>query len=572
MRHEDKIAHLRKELEKEKVDGFLIPRADEYQGEFVPPCAERLKWISGFTGSAGIAIVLKERAVVMSDGRYTIQLERQVDKDIFDTADSTKVSIEDWIADNSDEGDIIGYDPMLHPPKQIQKLIDKGLKLKSVQNLVDRVWFDRPKQPCAPILIFPDKFAGVSLKAKLDKVAKELKKKKAAACILTLPDSICWLLNIRGSDIPCTPAVLAYAIVYADGSPCQLIIDPHRIHEGLRAHFGDLVMPVSGNILEGALDDLSERLPDSNVLLDFTHTPIWFKDACEARNIRLIDAPDPCIRPKSIKNTAEIAALKRAHKIDALALCKFLFWLDTLGAPGKASEVEIGEKIDHFRSESTAYRGESFPAIVGFGSNGAIVHYRATPERFDYVDDENLILIDSGGQYFEMHGIAAGTTDITRTVAVGNPSDEMKERFTLVLKGHINLALAHFPAGTTGAQIDTFARAPLWAAGLDFAHGTGHGVGCYLGVHEEAASISPRGKKPLEAGMLLSNEPGYYKTDGYGIRIENLVLVVEKGKNHDTGEVILGFETVSFAPIDRRLIVTEMLGDAEKEWLNTYHG
>jgi Xaa-Pro aminopeptidase len=556
--YQDRLAALRLTFEAEGVDGFIIPRADEYQGEYVPDCADRLRWICGFTGSAGYAIVLKDRAGVFSDGRYTIQLKQQIDPALFVTGDSTKQSAGEWLIATVPDA-VIGYDPRLHTTRDIRALEEKGVKVKPVsRNLIDVVWSDRPDAPSSNVEIFPLEYAGLSAREKLDQVAGILKARGIDAALITLPDSIAWLLNVRANDIPHIPVPLSTAIVYADAT-IDWFIDEARVGSDVRASFGNRVSLIEPKELERSI----ERLKSKKILIDERRAGQWFIDVLNAGNVENVDLKDPCIALKAKKNEVEKASMRNAHIRDGVAITKFLCWFDRNGAG--TTEIEVEQKLAAFRNESPLCRDSSFDTIAGFGANGAIVHYRASPETNKTIEKGNLLLLDSGAQY------ADGTTDITRTIAVGTPSEDMKRHFTLVLKGHIALASARFPAGTTGAQVDVFARTPLWQAGLDYAHGTGHGVGVYLSVHEESASISPRGFDALEEGMILSNEPGYYLEGEYGIRIENLVLVKKDGVCADTGKDMLSFETLTLAPMDPVLVDFDLLTSPEKEWLKAYH-
>ena len=547
------------------LDGFIVPKADEYQGEFVAPYAERLKWLTGFTGSAGVAIVLQNKACVLTDGRYRIQITGQIDNDIFAAGDSIKTGLHGWLLTHAEKGSKIGYDPWLHTPNQVQKLKEECPEIELIpvkHNLIDEIWLNQPEKPRGRVEIFPQSLAGASLKEKKARVAENIKAAGAQAAMITLPDSIAWLLNVRGSDIEYIPSVLSYAVVFADeAEPVWWIVDQAKVGADVRA-YGD------GAFKLATLEDL-QSIKASPIMFDCAHSPEYFHTQLLAQGQEIIDKKDPCIDLKALKTDAEVEAIKKAHIIDALALTKFLHWLDKTVQRKEITETDVADQLQKFRAENSAYKGPSFATISGFGSNGAIVHYRADDQTNKTLEEGSLLLVDSGGQYCEND--AAGTTDITRTIVIGQPSDEMRRNFTLVLKGHIALAMAKFPAGTTGAQIDTLARQPLWNEGLDYAHGTGHGVGCYLAVHEEAASISPKGTESFKSGMLISNEPGYYKDGAYGIRIENLVLVKEAGQCADTGGQMLRFETVSFVPIDRRLIDVKMLNVQERDWLNDYH-
>lgn len=561
-----KISALRTVIEDHGLDGYIVPKADEFQGEFVAPYAERLKWLTDFTGSAGIAVVLKDKACVLSDGRYTLQLDAQVDRAVFDTADSVKTGAHGWLEDNADEGYVIGFDPMLFTVDQIESIEEKSPKvvLKPVEgNLIDKVWFDQPEKPMGQVVLFNEQIAGKAVREKKAEIAGIVRQHEAQACILTMPDSISWLLNVRGSDIDFIPSVLSYAIVYADeAKPVSWIIDQEKLEQDVLNAL-DVIVEVKGF-------DCLDELQSGTVLLDPSSAPLWFKRDLERRQVEVKNIKDPCVKPKAAKTVSEYDAIKKAHIADGIALVKFLRWLDLNTPAEDVTELDAEAKLYEFRKEHDAFKGASFPTIAGYGPNGAIVHYRSSEKTNIPLNGGSLFLVDSGGQYYDGTDIA-GTTDITRTIAIGEPSSEMVERNTLVLQGHIAVAQARFPQGTTGAQVDTLARQPLWSEHLDFAHGTGHGVGCYLAVHEEAANISPRGKTAFEAGMLISNEPGYYKSNEYGIRIENLIYVRETGQTNSNGTAMLDFETVSYAPIDVRLIDVSLLSKQEKGWLNRYH-
>ena len=562
----EKLKALRAELKNQDVAGFIVPRADEYQGEFVAPYAERLAWITGFTGSAGVAVILDDKVLVQSDGRYTLQLKQEVDQSCYEISDMIKEPLENWLNENA-KGKVIGYSPWLHTPAQIERLSKAGVVLKPLEsNPLDTIWSAQPIRGSSQIEIFPEAISGLSVAAKKAYIEDCLKEAGAQSCILSLPDSICWLLNMRGADIPCTPAILSYAVIYADGRPIDWVIEPSRLPENIHQAMAEIFTCKAPEYLP----DLMTHLPEP-VMIDESHAPIWFKQSLELLSKEVIAKADPCIAPKACKTEREAEAMKKAHEIDALALVKFMHWLDA-HAQNK-TECEIADKLLEFRKQNPAFRDESFPAICGFASNGAIIHYRAQEKSCAKIQGQGLLLLDSGAQYLDAENAIAGTTDITRTMAIGGaPTAEEKLRFTQVLKGHIAVARARFPYGSVGAQIDALARAPLWADGVDFAHGTGHGVGCYLAVHEEAASISPRGKTAFEAGMIISNEPGYYKAGAFGIRTENLILTKDSEQLCDgTGAAMLEFETISFAPFDRKLIDIALLNDDERTWLNDYH-
>lgn len=562
----EKLFALRAQLEKDEVDGFIVPRTDEYQNEFLPECAERLAWLTGFSGSAGFAVILPEIAGVLSDGRYTIQLKQQVNADLYETGDSTRITLADYLLHEAKAGQVIGYDAKLHSARQIEileeKLKEKNIRLKSLDiNPIDRIWSDRPDEPAAKVEIFPEQYAGRSSAEKRMALAQFIKDQNVKAAIITLPDSIAWLLNIRGQDVAHNPVALSYAILHDDGK-VDWFISRAKIGREVSWQIGNTVEIFEPSEIEGRIALLANE--DARpVMLDTQKSSKYFSDLLRKYKILTREGKDPCIVPKSVKTVAEQEAMIAAHVRDGAAVTKFLYWLST-NAVG-FNEVEIADKLEDFRKVDPLHRDSSFETICGWAANGAIVHYRAEKDTAATVSGSGLLLIDSGAQY------ADGTTDITRTVAIGEPTAEMKERFTRVLKGHIALASARFPQGTTGAQLDSLARQALWQAGLDYAHGTGHGVGCYLSVHEEAASISPRGTEAVLPGMIISNEPGYYKEGEYGIRIENLILCIETGDKTEDGRELLKFETLTLAPIDLMLVDFDLLTDFDCQWLNVYH-
>ncbi len=561
-----KLTALRAQMNSHKVQAYLIPRADEYMGEFVAEYAERLRYITGFTGSAGLAIIMEDTAFALSDARYTLQIAGQVEQEFFQTGDYITTPPHQWISKNMEEESTVGYDPHLHTASQISRLQEslqeKKITLKPIsENLVDKIWDKQPAIPQGKVSLFSDKIAGQSTQQKIEAIQKSCLHKDGNI-ILTLPDSIAWLLNIRGNDTEYIPQVLSTAILNLKTGTVQWFVHPAKVPDEVQLYHGDIVENHAPHDLEEVLKSRTGA-----VYLDFQKAPIWYKSILEQSNTpTLINQKDPCILLKSQKTPAEQEAIRQAHIIDGAALVKFFHWLESAENIG---ELDAAKKLKDFRRKHPAYKGNSFPTICGFGTNGAIVHYRATEENNAPIGKDNLLLIDSGAQYYCDE--FAGTTDITRTIPIGTPSAAMKKHFTLVLKGHIALASAKFPQGTTGAQIDTYARRPLWEHNIDYNHGTGHGVGCYLAVHEESAGISPRGTEALLPGMFLSNEPGYYEENAYGIRIENLVLVKEIGKNTMTNISMLGFETLSYAPIDSAAIDSALLSKEERDWLNEYH-
>ena len=561
-----RLSALRGEFARRGIDGFLVPRADEHQGEYVPKRAERLSWLTGFTGSAGMAVVLTGKAAIFVDGRYTLQVRNQTDTSLFETLDLMNDGAANWIEANLPKGAKLGYDPWLHTQAGVERLkisVERagGTLVALDSNPLDAVWPDQPGPPRARAVPHPIALAGETSQSKRARLAEDLKKRAADAAVLTLPDSVCWLLNIRGADVPHTPFVLAFAILNADAS-VDLFLDAKKGSPELLQHLGNEVRVRAPEEFGLALDGFKSK----TVLADPVWGAAYIFQRLERAGAKIIRASDPCQLPKACKNEAELAGTRRAHIRDGQALSRFLAWFAQEAPKGRLTEIDTVEKLESFRAATGALKDVSFDSISGAGPNGAIVHYRVTNKTNRRIEPGQLFLIDSGAQFVD------GTTDVTRTVAVGAPSPEMRDRFTRVLKGHIQLALARFPEGTNGAQLDAFARRPLWDAGLDYGHGTGHGVGSYLSVHEGPQSISPRGVgQPLKAGMICSNEPGYYKTGEYGIRIENLVVVRELSGIPGAEKKMLGFETITMAPIDLDLVDPAMLTAEEKAWLNAYH-
>jgi len=562
-----RLAALRNELARRELAGFVVPRADEHQGEYVPPRAERLAWITGFTGSAGVAIVLASKAALFVDGRYTLQAPAQIDTDSFEVRHVVEQPPETWLAGQLVAGDRLGIDPRLHTvdgAARLRKALEPvGAELVACgDNPLDAVWTDQPAPPLAPVRPQELRFTGLDSAGKRQAIGAAVAAAGADAVVLTQPDSIAWLLNIRGGDVPRTPLPLSFATVDREGR-VELFIDRRKLTAGLERHLGNGVSVSPPDALGPALDGLGAA--GLRVQIDFGSASLWVHDRLVAAGAKLVRGDDPCALPKALKNAAELEGTKAAHRRDGGAVTRFLAWLDATAPGGAVDELSAAERLYAFRRENELFRDLSFDTISGAGANGAIVHYRSSPATNRRLEPGQLYLVDSGAQYLD------GTTDITRTVAIGNPSAEMRDRFTRVLKGHIALALARFPRGTTGSQLDTLARAALWQAGLDYDHGTGHGVGSYLGVHEGPQRISKLPNKvPLEPGMIVSNEPGYYKTGAYGIRIENLVCVVEVDVA-GAERPMLGFETLTLAPIDRRLIDPALLAAAEIGWLDAYH-
>ncbi len=567
-----RLALLRAELARRELDGFLVPHADEHQGEYLPPRSHRLAWLTGFTGSAGLAVVLSDGAVIFVDGRYTLQVRDQVDAALFQPRHLIDQPPHSWLEENLSDGLRLGYDPWLHTRDQVASLEQAAAKAGAVlvpcpDNPLDHVWADQPPPPIAPIEPHQDVYAGRTSAEKRLALGQELAGKGAHSAVLTLPDSIAWLLNLRGADVSHTPLPLSFALLAADGT-VDWFVDRRKLAPGLEAHLGNGVALHPPEALGEKLDGLGSAA--GPVLADPATAAAWIFQRLEASGARVIEGADPCQLPKAKKNPVELDGIRAAHRRDGAALTGFLAWLDRTAAPraGKdgVSEIEAMDKLAWFRRQDPLFRDLSFDTIAGSGPNGAIVHYRVTEASNRRLDRGELFLVDSGAQYPD------GTTDVTRTVAIDGPSQEMRERFTLVLKGHIALATQRFPRGTTGSQLDTLARAALWQAGLDYDHGTGHGVGHYLGVHEGPQRISKAPNKvPLEPGMVVSNEPGYYKTGAYGIRIENLVTVVESERRDGEERDMLCFETLTLAPIDLNLVEPSLLTPRETAWLDGYH-
>ena len=567
----DRLAALRQEMADRGIEGFLVPLSDAYQSESPPRNAQRLAWLTGFAGSAGMAVVLADQAAIFVDGRYTLQVRDQVDLGAFSACHLTEEPPADWIAANAPEGARIGYDPWLHTVDGLARIragCDRaGAELVPVEpNPLDTVWHDQPAEPIAPVEPHGSAFSGRNSADKRGDIAKALTDNGVAAAVLTAPDSIAWLLNIRGGDLPNTPVTLCFAIAAADGF-VALFMDPRKLPPKTAAHLGNDVMVRPIGEFGDALDALGAG--QSKVQVSANAAPSWVIDRLEAAGARIMRKPDPCALPKACKNATELAGTRAAHIRDGAALCRFLAWLAAEAPKGEVDELGAVDKLYECRAGGELFRGLSFETISGAGSNGAIVHYHSSPATNRKLQPGSLYLVDSGAQYLD------GTTDVTRTVAVGEPSDEMRDRFTRVLKGHIAIATASFPAGTSGGQLDILARQALWQVGLDFDHGTGHGVGSYLCVHEGPQRIAKRlADTPLRPGMILSNEPGYYKSGGYGIRIENLEIVraapLGRGGDGDAREM-LGFEALTLAPIDLALVDTAIMNIQEIDWLNAYH-
>ncbi|MDG4647673.1 aminopeptidase P family protein [Roseibacterium sp. SDUM158017] len=557
-----RVAALRAEMVRAGVDAFLVPRADRFQGEYVAPRDERLAWLTGFTGSAGFAVVLAESAAIFVDGRYRVQVRAQSDMDTFTPVDWPETKLETWLADMLPGGGVVAYDPWLHTAAEIERLNGalgrRQIALRPEANLVDRIWTDRPGPPEAPARSWPEAYAGLSAEAKLAAVAGDLADAGEDAALVTQPDSICWLLNLRGGDVGHTPLLHAMGLVHRSGR-LDLFVAPSKLAgiglpEGVTAH---------------PEEDLAARLAAATglVRVDRNSAPQAAVDALSKGTAEVVAGSDPCLLRKARKHPAEIAATTEAHLRDGAAFARFLRWFDETAPGGGLTEIDVVRALEGFRAETGALKDISFDTIAGAGPHGAIVHYRVTEGTNAPVVPGQLFLIDSGAQYED------GTTDITRTLPVGDVGEEERTAFTQVLRGMIAIHRARFPKGVAGAHLDALARAPLWAAGRDFDHGTGHGVGVYLGVHEGPQRLSRVSTVPLEPGMVLSNEPGYYREGAFGIRIENLVVVTEAPPlpGGDAARRMLAFETLTWAPIDRRLIRAGLLCAEERAWLDAYH-
>ncbi|MPZ58697.1 MAG: M24 family metallopeptidase [Rhizobiales bacterium] len=562
-----RVAALRAELIRRSLAGFIVPRSDRYQNEYVPPSEERLAWLTGFTGSAGAAIVLADRAAIFVDGRYTVQVRGQVDTSIFTVEHLVEAPPPAWIEANLPAGATLGYDPWLHTIEGAEKLrkacAAAGATLMATEsNPIDVIWDDRPAPPLGPLVPHALRYAGEDSASKLVRIGAEIARLRCDALVVSDPQSVAWVFNIRGADVEHTPLPLAFAVIPREGRPA-LYLDGRKLGNAVRH-----ALEAQADVREPA--DFARDV----AALGANHRTLRLDQATAADALaRLITeaggtisrGPDPIAAMKAVKNSVEIDGARAAQRRDGAAVVRFLAWFEREAPTGKLTEIDAVEALETFRRETGLLKDVSFPTIAGAGPNGAIVHYRVTRGTNRRIAPGELFLIDSGAQYED------GTTDITRTLIVGEPTAEMRDRFTRVLKGHITIARAVFPEGTTGAQLDSLARLSLWSAGLDFDHGTGHGVGSYLSVHEGPARISKLGTTVLKRGMILSNEPGYYKADAYGIRIENLVLVREAAPVTGAEITLNAFETLTLVPIERRLVDRTMLTAEETAWLDAYH-
>jgi Xaa-Pro aminopeptidase len=562
----DRLTRLRAELVRQSLDGFVLATGDEHLSEFIAPFSRRLAWLTGFTGTVASAVVLADKAAFFVDSRYTVLARELVDGADWSYQDVPRISPGDWLAAEAEPGARIGYDPMLHTRAAVRLIQDKltarGASLVPVDaNPVDRLWRDQPRRPATPMFIQPLELTGKTTADKRREVADWLAAIGADACVLVALDSIAWLFNVRGADIAVVPVNFAYAILHRDGM-ADLFVDEIKVGDPVRQHLGNSVRLVPYEAFLGALSELVGK----RISVDPARTPAAIDDALEKAGAEMREDRDPTVLARALKTQAEIDGARRAHVRDGAALTRFLHWLSIEAPMGGLDELSAAAKLNGFRRECEGFHSLSFDPISAAGPHGSMPHYWPSEASNIPIERDSLYLIDSGGQYPD------GTTDVTRTVAVGTPTVEMKDRFTRVLKGHIALDTAVFPAGTPGFQLDGFARRALWDAGLDYGHGTGHGVGAFLCVHEGPQLLAgvPRADEPLRAGMILSNEPGYYKPGAYGIRIENLMVVVER-QIVGAERPMLGFETLTMAPIDRTLIEPGLLTATELDWLDRYH-
>ncbi|RUN77013.1 aminopeptidase P family protein [Sphingomonas sp. TF3] len=564
-----RLVALRAQLAQDQLDGFVVPLTDEYMSEYVGAYAQRLAWLTGFQGSAGSAVVLAESAAILTDGRYTLQVREQVSADDWHYVAVPASNVARWLGEHAPAGGRIGYDPWLHTSAWVADaraaLATRGAELVAVErNPLDAVWADRPAPSTAVLTVQDEAHSGLGSAAKRAQIADWLTETKADAVVLTALDSIAWTLNLRGSDVAHTPVALAYAIVDADGT-ADLFVAPEKVTDAVRQHLGNAIRLHPRDAFADALQAFAGK----RIAADPERAVSAIFDSLTAGGATVLPLRDPVVLAKAIKNPVEIGGHRSASARDGAAVARFLRWVEAEAPKGGLTELSCVARLQEFREATGVLLDTSFDTISATGAHGASPHYHSTPESNAPLELGQLYLVDSGGQY------ADGTTDLTRVLPIGTPTDEMRDRFTRVLQGHIALATAVFPVGTTGGQLDSFARAPLWQIGLDYAHGTGHGVGAYLSVHEGPQRIAPPtypgggAAEPLRAGMILSNEPGYYKAGEYGIRIENLLLVEERPFAH--GVTMLGFETLTFCPIERSLIVAEMLSPRERAWLDAYH-
>lgn len=555
---------VRAEMAKQGLDGLLVPHEDEHQNEYLPDANERLAWVTGFTGSAGAGVVFADKAAVFVDGRYTVQVKAQTDDALFSRVPLNEQN--KWLSENVKAGQVIGYDPRLHSPDALDAIraaVEKaGGSLKAVEgNPIDLAWSDRPSQPQAPVVPHPEEYAGESAASKRARIGKAIADKGADVAVLTAPSSLAWLFNIRGGDVIRTPLPLGQAIVRADGS-ASIFLDPAKVTNELPAWLGDSVVLEAPEALEGALAKLSGQ----KVMIDPAISSAWYFEQLQGAGAKIVRAMDPCAIPRACKNEVEIEGSRRAHIRDGAALTRFLHWVDTVAQEELPDEREVVEALECFREATGELKDLSFDTIAGVAANGALPHYKPVGSTIRKMEQGSLLLVDGGGQYLD------GTTDVTRTMAIGEGTDEQRRMFTLVLKGHIAMATIRFPAGVSGMHLDAIARQHLWNAGFDYDHGTGHGVGSYLGVHEGPQRIANWGTtQPLLTGMILSNEPGYYREGEWGIRIETLQVVTAPSVPEGGERPMHGFEQLTLAPLDRKLIDVNLLTPQERQYVDDYH-
>jgi Xaa-Pro aminopeptidase len=565
-----RLARLREAMKAQGVDAFLVPRADEHQGEYVPARAERLTWLTGFTGSAGIALVLADRAMLFVDGRYTLQAGQQTDPNLFAIEDLIATPPAKWLERNAGSGMRVGFDPWLHTIAEATKLRqaaeERGAQLLPVDNPIDLIWEDQPPPPREKLEIQPVELAGQEASEKLSGLASAVSEAGADIFVLTDPSSLAWAFNIRGRDVAHTPLALGFAVIGADGAH-RLFLDEAKLTEETRSHLAALAAILPPDGLIATIEEIAAG--GSGVGFDRDLAAERLRIAVEEAGGKVVAMPDPARLPRATKNKAEIEGARRAHLRDGVAVCRFLCWLDGQ-APGTVDEIGAASRLEACRVAAgeafqEALRDISFDTISGAGPNGAIIHYRVNTATNRSLNKDELYLVDSGGQYRD------GTTDITRTIAIGAATAQMRRHYTIVLKGLIAISTLRFPAGTRGRDIDAFARRAHWQAGLDYPHGTGHGVGSYLSVHEGPQRISRMGAHELHAGMIVSNEPGYYLEGAYGIRLENLIVVTPAEAIEGGDKEMQGFETLTLVPFDRSLVETTLLEGWEREWLDAYH-
>lgn len=560
------LTKLRNTFKKLSINGFIIPVNDEFNNEFVPSNKRRLEWLTGFSGSSGIVIILEKTTAFFTDGRYILQASKQINIDDCEIHNTADITLSKWIEKNVDKENIIGFDPMLHTYNIFKKIEESANKnniiLKPVKNPIDNLWQNKPKETTKKAFIYNINYAGQSSESKIENIRKYIENNGADTVLLTASDSICWLLNIRGCDVPNSPLLLCYCLVYKSGD-VEVFVDMKKITDDLKIKFDNRVSFYEIEYIEKHLKQLGNK----KIILDGATAQISFVHTLKSVSAKIIYKTDPCILPKACKNDVELKGMREAHIADGTALCKFLFWLENSIKNGvEITECDIDKKLIEFRKIHKTFKYPSFDTIAGYSANGAIIHYRAKENECMTIKPKGLLLIDSGGQYLR------GTTDVSRTIAMGELSEEEKRNYTLVLKGHINLASTKFPEKTTGHSLDVLARKYLWKEGLDYDHGTGHGVGTFLNVHEGPQNISKKAiNSYLQKGMITSNEPGYYKNGKYGIRIESLIEVIESKNNIKEEKKFYEFDTITLVPIDLKPVIVSMLDKKEKKWLNNYH-